>query len=355
MNARMFTLVLLLMAVPSAALACRCAQLPFGEYFQQAEFVAMAKLTSATDEQNRRVLVFELMAAPYKGGTRAHVKGSVVRLATPLSTASCGIMPDIDAIYVVFAEPIDAESETLWVSSCNGTRVHISTQLEEAMGFIDVPARFVAGQLNAHFGLEVLGAVSANAPRADDPANETLIGLLDLKVLAHGGHASVRSTPSASAPVIREVHTYDDIESREFAYEQPGAVVYARVPGWFRVKTTDKTFGWVSDEEAGTWFPYSELPVQRLSYLTDEWSGLTWPGAGAGIPIRKVLATGDGPHEYPVEVLESIEIGGMPWFRVEVLATEPCSGDAPKPGYVGWVPAYGRNGKPNAWFYSRGC
>lgn len=349
------SITIIVLLVPALAMACRCAQLPFSEYFQRAEFVAMARLASAIEHDDHRVLEFELMASPYKGGKASQAKGSVVRLATASSTASCGIQADLNAIYVLFAESIDSGSEQLWINSCNGTRVHLSTRLDEPVGFVDVPARFVAGQLNAYFGLEVLRDVSANAPVPTDTNSSKLIGLLDLKVLAHGGITEVRSEPLSSAPVIKQVSSYDDVESKEVGYEQAAAVVFARLPGWYRVRTSDHAFGWVSAVDAGTWFPYAQLPVRRLAYLTDEWSGLTWPDAGAGIPRRKELAGSDERHEYPVEVLESVEIGGMPWFRVEVLASDPCSGATAKPGYAGWVPAYGRNGKPTTWFYSRGC
>ncbi len=347
-------LILLLLAMPAPALACRCAQLPFADYFQRAEFVATAKLVVATIEDDHRALEFELLASPYKGGNPAQVKGSIVRLATESSTAACGLQPDINAIYVVFAEPDESNAGHLWVNSCNGTRVHLSTRLDEPVGFVDVPARFVAGQLNAYFGLEVLRDVSANAPDASDPENEKFIGLLDLKALAHGGFVEVYAQPARSSSRVEAIHSYDDVASREFAYEQPGAVVVAKLPGWYRVQLNDG-FGWIAAEDAGTWFPYPQLPVRRLAYLTSEWSGLVWPEAGAGIPVRKVLATGDERHESSLDVLEVAEIGGMPWFRVEVLVTDPCLGGESKPGLTGWVPAYGRQGKPNAWFYSRGC
>lgn len=348
---------LLLFSVQS--FACRCEQLPLAEYFAQAEYVAMARLVAVQSERERRVLEFELLAAPYKGGGDAQPKGSRVSFATPLSTASCGIQPDLEAIYVVFANPGE-RSEMRSVNSCNGTRVHLSTQLEAPVGFSDVPARYVAGQLNALFGLEVLRDVVAEAPRPADPNNGKLIGLLDLEPFAHGGFIRLRLAPSSGSTSIGDIHSYDGLESREFAYEQPGAVVYAKLPGWYRLRTAAGVFGWLSADEAGTWFPYDTLPVRRLAYLTDEWSGLIWPDAGAGLPVRMDLVSSDRPAEYSVNVLEDTEIGGMTWFHVELLRVDPCSGAQPAgaqpaTGTAGWVPAYGRRGKPVIWFYSRGC
>ncbi|MBT8080447.1 MAG: hypothetical protein KJO31_17845 [Gammaproteobacteria bacterium] len=346
---------LILLISPVASFACRCEQLPLVAYYDRAGFVAMARLVSATDEAERRMLDFELMAAPYKGGDNSHRQGSRLRLYTPLSTASCGIRPDLNAIYVVFATSRDSETNALWVDSCNGTRVHISRKLDEPVGFLDVPAKFVAGQLNALFGLQVLRDVSANAPAADDPSNEKLVGLLDLKALAHGGHTDLYAEASRTASTMARIGSYTDVASREYGYEIEGAVVFATLPGWYRLRLADGRFAWVAADDAGTWFPYEQLPIRRLAYLTDEWSGLVWPNAGAGIPLRASLAADNHKREYPAEVLETTRIGGFPWFRVRVLKNDPCAGGDNRVSSEGWVPAYGRNGDPAVWFYSRGC
>jgi hypothetical protein len=53
-------------------------------------------------------------------------------------------------------------------------------------------------------------------------------------------------------------------------------------------------------------------------------------------------------------VLEIMEIGGMPFLRVE-LTEGVCEVAEPRVVGAGWVPAYGQSGEPTAWFYSRGC
>ncbi|MBZ0267806.1 hypothetical protein K8I85_06590, partial [bacterium] len=240
------------------------------------------------------------------------------------------------------------------VDTCSGTRVHLAPGGEPA-GFDDVPARFVPGQLNALSGMDVLRDVSAHAPREDDPDGTQLIGLLDLKGLAHGGVAPVREARDLAAEPIAVIRSYDDVESREFAYEQPGAVVLARVDGWSRVRLPDGAAGWIAPEDAGTWFPYAELPVRRLNYLTGHWSGYVWPDAGAGLPVRSPRRHAPGREEYPAEVHESMLVGGMIWFRVDVLNGNPCDGGDVRPELSGWVPGYGADGEPTVWFWSRGC
>lgn len=341
--------------LPATGFACRCAQQPLAAYFEKAGFVAMARLVSFEETADARELEFELAAAPYKGGEPGQGKGSIVRVRTAVSTASCGIQPDIDAVYVVFGYSTDAGSGAWQVDSCSGTRVHLSADLDEPVGFVDVPARFVAGQLNALLGRDVLGDVAASAPNPDDPENDSLIGLLDLKAFPHGGHVDVFAEPDPNAARIGVIRSYGDVESREVGYEVPAAVVYAKLPGWYRVRSAGGRFGWIEAEGSHTWFPYAELPVRRLAYLTSAWSGLAWPEAGAGIPVRIDISAAGADAEYPVEVLESIEIGGMPFFRVEILGADPCSGEARKVRAAGWVPGYGRTGEPNVWYYSRGC
>ena len=43
--------------------------------------------------------------------------------------------------------------------------------------------------------------------------------------------------------------SYADVRSMEFAYEQPGAVVVARVPGWYRVQLADGRHGWCAGRQ----------------------------------------------------------------------------------------------------------
>lgn len=161
--------------------------------------------------------------------------------------------------------------------------------------------------------------------------------------------------PDAEAPRITTLVSYSAIDSREVGYEVDAAVVYAVVDGWYRIRLADGRYGWVAAEHAGTWFPYATLPIRRLSYLTPGWSQLVWPELGAGLPWRGDVAAGQPGSEQPVTVVASKNLGGTLWFQVKVLATDACSGEPSRVLVSGWIPAYGRGGEPNVWFYSRGC
>ena len=153
--------------------------------------------------------------------------------------------------------------------------------------------------------------------------------------------------------------SWDGILSREVGYEQPAAVVFSRVDGWYRIRLPDARpdarYGWIGPEDAGTWFPYAELPVNSLAYLTEAWSGHVWPEPGAGIPARSPRRATQERHEYAVEVHESAVVGGTIWFRITLLSGSPCEGGDVGPELSGWVPGYGPGGEPAAWYYSRGC
>ncbi len=350
----LFVLLVLALLLADTAWACRCAQQNLADYFNAAGQVLIAELKAVHDLPESRLLQFAVMGPPYKGGDNISA-GDSVSFSTEQSSAGCGIEPDIGAMYVIFAHAPANKGEDYRVDSCSGTRVHFSPSKPEPQGFADVPARFVAQQLNALAGLEVLKSVSANYPQSDSVENEAPLGLLDIKDLHHGGMATLYAQPDAGAPVLEVAESYEALETREIDYEQAAALVYTVLPGWYRLRLNDGRSAWLAAGQAGTFFGYAQLPVNRLAYLTRNWSGFVWPDPGAGLPIRHGAIQDPDLREFPVEIFESTEIGGTIWFRVKVLAEDPCSNTQFGNELSGWVPAYGSSGQPNAWFWSRGC
>lgn len=340
----------MLLAAAHAAEACRCAPPRLEESFANAEVVLLGKLESVAPRGDELALRFVATTPAW----RPAIRDTAITCLTAASTASCGIEPRPGATYLLFASRDDA-ADALRVHACDGTRVWSAGDEAPPPDFADVPARFVVQQLDALAGMDVLRAVAAHAPDAADPANDVLVGLLDLPALAHGGDVSVRDAPRADAARHATVRSYDDLASREVDYEVAAAVVLARVDGWSRVRLADGRAGWVAPGDAGTWFPYAELPVNRLAYLNGHWSGFVWPDPGAGLPARSGRKDPAGREEYTVDVHESTLVGGLPWFRVSLLAEDPCEGGSDRAELTGWVPAYGADGEPTVWFWSRGC
>lgn len=364
---------------------CRCAPRTLDAYFAGADEVVLATLARAesgdTTGGSAGSVALHLVLAerPWKrAGPRSLEVGDTVRYRTASSTAACGVPVVVGATYVAFAFEDATGGEgapVLRVDTCSGTRIYRLPGQGDLEGFQDVPGRFVPSRLDALGGAAVLRDVVERMPDADDPANGTLVGLLDLKALAHGGVVPVHSrlpedvtadtAPAAPTdalaaappglPVLDTVRSYADVVSREVGYEVGAAVVLARVAGWSRVRLADGRTGWVAPADAGTFFPYEELPVRRLAYLTGSWSGYLWPDPGAGIPARSARKGTEPREEYAVEVRESLVVGDLVWFRVALYEEGPCEGGDPGFEAGGWVPGYGADGKPTAWYYSRGC
>jgi hypothetical protein len=335
--------------MPLQVFACRCAERTLSEYFAEADAVFFGRLQDSEALDNDRQLRFELLGSALQlpdtfAGSMA------VSLLTADNTASCGLPPEIDAVYVVFARL--TPDKQLRTDTCNGTRIQLSAKNPEPQGFKDVPARFVVQQLNGLAGADLLRQVAANHPSQTDPDNDKRLGLLDLKSLAHGGNVAVMALPSRDATVLALIEDYASLDNAEYDYEMPAAIVYTVSDHWYRVKLGDGRFGWIEKAVAGTFFPYADIVINRLGYLTPAWSGFVWPEAGAGLPIRtQPKASG----ETPVNVIESQNIGGSLWFRVKILRNNGCEGEEPRQAAGGWIPGYGADGTHNVWFYSRGC
>ena len=142
-------------------------------------------------------------------------------------------------------------------------------------------------------------------------------------------------------------------ETREHAYEEEAVTVYGVQDGWYLVGLRDGGREWLDARAAERYLPLEELVVNRLNWLTEAWDGrlrdtpdLQSPSSPAPRPEGR---------ETPANVLEARRAGGTLWLRVEVLERSPCEGGTPPVVASGWTPAWGPDGKPTAWFYSRGC
>lgn len=339
-------------AVAERVPACRCPERSLADYYAAADDVLLMRVDAVEDaDGSLRILSGVVLEAPWKlAPGRTAGAGDPVAYRTAASSAACGVSAERGDVLAIFASGESAMNGILAVDTCSGSRVYRAAGTGEVRGFQDVPARFVVGQLDALSGMDALSETMTAANGSMD----TLLGLLDLEALAHGGNVPIHDEPMTDAPVAVMVEDYAQVESREVGYEVPAAVVYQRMDGWSQVRLTSGEPGWVPPESAGTWFPYAELPVRRLAYLTAAWSGHVWPEVGAGIPRRSARRSTE-TDQLSVEVHEVRLLGGVPWFRVDILADSPCEGGERRTTLSGWVPGYGAGGSPSVWYYSRGC
>ncbi len=347
---QLITLVLLA-TFSHPADACRCAQRTLSEYYQLADEVFVGTLMQVRPfSDGTQEFRFKVHGEPYKSSQPGSVRAPYV---SHTSTASCSVAEQPGAVYVVFAEH-DDEQEAAWLTSCNGTRIHRSTD-GVTHGFDEVPARFVVSQLTALAGLDALQRVAAVEPTPNDPMSTSVIGLLDVSAFSHAEAVKLFIAASFESKIAAVVGRYDDLKYREASYESRAALVFALVDGWYKVQLRNEQFAWLAPDAAGTYWPLEKLLPNRLSYLTGDWNRFVWPHIGAGIPHRLSYSGDARPREQAVNVLAAARIASSLWLEVEVISSNGCDGGPEKVLSRGWIPAYGESGSPVAWFYSRGC
>jgi len=339
--------------VATTGRACRCVERPLSAYFGEADVVVLGRLIDARGSDRDLLLDLALSEQPWKRvvGDRSAGSGDVVTVTTDASSSSCGIPLRPGALYVVFAR---SSGRGPRIDPCGGTRV-LPADGSTASVFEGVRADSLVARLDALSGLEVQRSAAVNAPDPSDWDNESLIGLVELPALNSGEVVPVRPLPDATSEVDRVIDSWVDVATSEVAYEVPAAVVATRADDWYRIGLADGSFGWVAPLDAGAWTPFERLPLDALAYLTEAWSGHLWPQAGGGVPVRSRRKGTQQRGEYAAQVHEARWLGSALWFRVDVLTGSPCDGGDVDVEASGWVLAYGADGDPAVWYYSRGC
>jgi len=142
----------------------------------------------------------------------------------------------------------------------------------------------------------------------------------------------------------------DPLPTKEYGYEEPGAIVLARRDGWFLIRLATGS-AWVRSSRGDNFHPLEQLLLEGLPHLTEAWGGRLSSSAGAPGRLARVEARSSQPS---VRIVRSQRIRGELWFDLEVI-TSPCEDPNVKALDRGWVPAHTMSGEPVIWFYSRGC
>jgi hypothetical protein len=165
----------------------------------------------------------------------------------------------------------------------------------------------------------------------------------------------IYSHPSRNSPVVGQISDLESVETKEFDYEAPAAVVYEIVDGWVLIRITDfskNEFGWVSPHARGHFHPLVDLLNSGLCYLKKDWDGVFHESANTSKGTKRIQVNG---KRQDINVVRSKEHQGALWLEVELLGPGRCKGEELEVLDKGWVPAHNKYGKPNVWFYSRGC
>ena len=243
----------LALSAPSEARACRCAQQSLASYYGAADVVALARVTSTKRSGNDIVVEVATAEASYKGSVAPHA-----RFITAASSATCGLNAEVGSQYLLFGH--GDEFGSYRITTCNGSRLFPAGGGIDPMTFVDVPHKFVLSQLMSLQSLGLLKKVAANEPNPTDPNSRSLVGLLDLKSLSHGGSVALHSLPRVDSAVGEGVDDLTAFETQEASYEFPAAVVYSKFPEWYRLKRKDGDFTWVSAEHGGPTGPTTSCP-----------------------------------------------------------------------------------------------
>jgi len=143
----------------------------------------------------------------------------------------------------------------------------------------------------------------------------------------------------------------EELPTREFDYESPGAIALERRDGWIKIRLHDGV----------AWFRPS--PVDRfmpLSDLYEEFVGVT--AINKSFTARLVSTPGmlGGPILPRVSPAQPVRVAEVrdEWVKVEVLNNSVCTAADNGPPEViatGWLPLHDADGEPSIWFSSRGC
>lgn len=147
-----------------------------------------------------------------------------------------------------------------------------------------------------------------------------------------------------------ESESSQPLDPVESGYEVIVLPVLARNRNWYRIDLPNGS-GWLQAPPGSEFRSLYALIEEGLSHLTDHWDRRLCLGSSVTDCVEVRI---DDPNP-AVKVIEQRVVKGMPWWRIELMNASLCRIEEPKVLDTGWVPAYGRNGRPTVWFSSRGC
>jgi hypothetical protein len=138
-----------------------------------------------------------------------------------------------------------------------------------------------------------------------------------------------------------------ELPSLESSYEEPALLVLEQRGDWLRIDIGDGS-GWLQRPPTLRFDAYPKLLAERLAYATPAWSGEICPAPGR--ECRKI----EPAQEQSLRVLGVKKLDGQDWIEVE-LTSDPCRDVEERVLARGWIRAHAADGRPAAWFHSRGC
>lgn len=168
------------------------------------------------------------------------------------------------------------------------------------------------------------------------------------------GKIPLHAEPAVNSPVIGNITDPASVVSEEFDYEERAAAVYNRSDGWTQLAlnvSAQQQFGWMAPDHGGKFHPLEE---HGLSYLTKDWDRQLYEeptGLSFVVPGQDTL-----DRKPSINVLKVRGSAKDAWLLVELVDPGWCAGsEEPEVVAQGWIKLHNPDGRPNAWFYPRGC
>src|SRR5262245_13785408 len=156
-----------------------------------------------------------------------------------------------------------------------------------------LPASALAQQQTRVVGLLALPEVFGNGPcdrftpqevpLYSAPESARIVGVIRLD------KASTAQSAGGCDALTVGVHmtgtpAADPLPTKEYGYEEPGAIVLARRDGWFLIRLANGS-AWVRSSRDDNFHPLEQLLLEGSTYLTEAWDGRLAPSAAA--PSRR--------------------------------------------------------------------
>ena len=143
----------------------------------------------------------------------------------------------------------------------------------------------------------------------------------------------------------------EELPTREFDYEMPGAIAVDRRDGWIKIRLHEGA-GWFKPSVVDLFMPLSDLYEEFVGVTSINKSFTARLVSSPGLLRGPIL-----PQVAPAQPVRVAEIRDE-WVKVELLNNSVCSAADNGPPEViatGWLPLHDANGEPSIWFSSRGC
>ena len=211
---------------------------------------------------------------------------------------------------------------------------------ERIIGLVSIPEVFGVGPCAAFEPQQV----ALHAAPADGKPIAFIQVDQNWSFAPHGGCEGLKVS-------VRRGAAKEELPTREFDYESPGAIALEQRDGWVKIRL----------HEGVAWFRPSAVDrFMPLSDLYEEFVGVT--AINKSFTARLVSTPGmlGGPILPRVSPAQPVRVAEVrdEWVKVEVLNNSVCTAADNGPPEViatGWLPLHDADGEPSIWFSSRGC